>query len=207
MNKMIQRQDLVPPWIEKQQELLKAARVFRTRLRSDWRRYVARMIAAEGVLTSRGGRTSHAAVVARGMGKTAVCGAEELEVDVRELLARSPELELLHLVLRHDGRLGLRLPLQLGLRLVGEVVGEAAVGYDGGLRAAAATAASPSCVSRCVPLKAAAGSVCRLWESAKTPWGFFLLFSSGRVPARCFDLPAMSVERAVGNHRPQHVHL
>ena len=41
------------------------------------------MIAAEGVLTSRGGRTSHAAVVARGMGKTAVCGAEELEVDAR----------------------------------------------------------------------------------------------------------------------------
>ena len=41
------------------------------------------MIAAQGVLTSRGGRTSHAAVVARGMGKTAVCGAEELEVDVR----------------------------------------------------------------------------------------------------------------------------
>ena len=44
---------------------------------------LAGMIAAEGVLTSRGGRTSHAAVVARGMGKTAVCGAEELEVDVR----------------------------------------------------------------------------------------------------------------------------
>jgi len=40
------------------------------------------MIAAEGVLTSRGGKTSHAAVVARGMGKTCVCGAEELEVDV-----------------------------------------------------------------------------------------------------------------------------
>jgi len=39
------------------------------------------MIAAEGVLTSRGGKTSHAAVVARGMGKTCVCGAEELEVD------------------------------------------------------------------------------------------------------------------------------
>ncbi|MDL5158752.1 pyruvate, phosphate dikinase [Actinomycetospora termitidis] len=44
---------------------------------------LAGMIAAEGILTSRGGRTSHAAVVARGMGKTAVCGAEELEVDVR----------------------------------------------------------------------------------------------------------------------------
>ena len=38
------------------------------------------MIAAEGVLTSRGGKTSHAAVVARGMGKTCVCGADDLEV-------------------------------------------------------------------------------------------------------------------------------
>ncbi|MGH2907701.1 MAG: putative PEP-binding protein, partial [Solirubrobacteraceae bacterium] len=41
------------------------------------------MIAAQGILTSRGGKTSHAAVVARGMGKTCVCGAEELEVDIR----------------------------------------------------------------------------------------------------------------------------
>jgi len=41
------------------------------------------MIAARGILTSRGGKTSHAAVVARGMGKTCVCGAEELEVDTR----------------------------------------------------------------------------------------------------------------------------
>jgi pyruvate,orthophosphate dikinase len=38
------------------------------------------MIAAAGILTARGGKTSHAAVVARGMGKTCVCGAEELEV-------------------------------------------------------------------------------------------------------------------------------
>ena len=41
------------------------------------------MIAAKGILTSRGGKTSHAAVVARGMGKTCVCGAEELEVDTK----------------------------------------------------------------------------------------------------------------------------
>ncbi|HTT53557.1 MAG TPA: pyruvate, phosphate dikinase [Streptosporangiaceae bacterium] len=41
------------------------------------------MIASRGILTSRGGKTSHAAVVARGMGKTCVCGAEELEVDTR----------------------------------------------------------------------------------------------------------------------------
>ncbi|MDP4714827.1 MAG: pyruvate, phosphate dikinase [Candidatus Nanopelagicales bacterium] len=39
------------------------------------------MVAAAGILTSRGGKTSHAAVVARGMGKTAVCGAEDLAVD------------------------------------------------------------------------------------------------------------------------------
>ncbi|MEU4421676.1 pyruvate, phosphate dikinase [Actinoplanes sp. NPDC024001] len=39
------------------------------------------MIAAQGILTSRGGKTSHAAVVARGMGKTCVCGAEELLID------------------------------------------------------------------------------------------------------------------------------
>ncbi|MEV7613701.1 pyruvate, phosphate dikinase [Streptomyces sp. NPDC089799] len=41
------------------------------------------MIASEGILTSRGGKTSHAAVVARGMGKTCVCGAEELDVDTK----------------------------------------------------------------------------------------------------------------------------
>ena len=40
------------------------------------------MIAARGILTSRGGKTSHAAVVARGMGKTCVCGADELDMDV-----------------------------------------------------------------------------------------------------------------------------
>ncbi|MEU7588233.1 pyruvate, phosphate dikinase [Micromonospora sp. NPDC049230] len=39
------------------------------------------MIAAQGILTSRGGKTSHAAVVARGMGKTCVCGTEELRID------------------------------------------------------------------------------------------------------------------------------
>ncbi|HLK01580.1 MAG TPA: pyruvate, phosphate dikinase [Streptosporangiaceae bacterium] len=41
------------------------------------------MIAAQGILTSRGGKTSHAAVVARGMGKTCVCGAEALDVDTK----------------------------------------------------------------------------------------------------------------------------
>ncbi len=48
MNKMIQRQDIVPPWIEKQQDLVKTANVFRSRLRNDWKRYAARMIASRG---------------------------------------------------------------------------------------------------------------------------------------------------------------
>ena len=39
------------------------------------------MIAAQGILTSHGGKTSHAAVVARGMGKPCVCGAEKLKID------------------------------------------------------------------------------------------------------------------------------
>ncbi len=39
------------------------------------------MVAARGVLTSRGGKTSHAAVVARGMGRTCVVGVEALRVD------------------------------------------------------------------------------------------------------------------------------
>jgi pyruvate,orthophosphate dikinase len=46
------------------------------------------MIAANGVLTSRGGKTSHAAVVARGMGRTCVCGAEAIDVDIRTRTAR-----------------------------------------------------------------------------------------------------------------------
>lgn len=48
MNKIIQRQDIMPPWIEKQQELVKAAHVFRARLRNDWTRTAARTIASRG---------------------------------------------------------------------------------------------------------------------------------------------------------------
>ncbi|HEY8736437.1 MAG TPA: pyruvate, phosphate dikinase, partial [Candidatus Dormibacteraeota bacterium] len=44
------------------------------------------MIAAKGVLTARGGKTSHAAVVARGMGKPCVAGAESLKVDLTKRL-------------------------------------------------------------------------------------------------------------------------
>ncbi|MEM1742526.1 MAG: pyruvate, phosphate dikinase, partial [Nitrososphaerota archaeon] len=42
------------------------------------------IIAAQGILTSRGGMTSHAAVVARGMGKPAVVGAEMIKIDLEK---------------------------------------------------------------------------------------------------------------------------
>jgi len=47
------------------------------------------MIAAAGILTSRGGKTSHAAVVARGMGKTCVCGVEAIDVDTKKRILRA----------------------------------------------------------------------------------------------------------------------
>ena len=57
---------------------------------------LAGMVAAAGILTSRGGKTSHAAVVARGMGKTAVCGAESLLVDIENKQITLPSGEILH---------------------------------------------------------------------------------------------------------------
>ena len=50
------------------------------------------MIAANGILTSRGGKTSHAAVVARGMGKTCVCGADSIDVQVNDKTATIGDL-------------------------------------------------------------------------------------------------------------------
>lgn len=49
------------------------------------------MIPAQGVLTSRGGMTSHAAVVARGMGKPCVAGAETLKIDLKNETLTSPD--------------------------------------------------------------------------------------------------------------------
>ena len=48
MNKIIQKQEIVPPWIEKQQEVANDTVRFRGRLRADWRRHAARVIASEG---------------------------------------------------------------------------------------------------------------------------------------------------------------
>ncbi|MET4807461.1 pyruvate, phosphate dikinase [Limibacillus sp. MBR-115] len=52
------------------------------------------MHAAKGILTTRGGMTSHAAVVARGMGRACVAGAGELRVDYRNGTIRVRDIEL-----------------------------------------------------------------------------------------------------------------
>ncbi|MDW8804548.1 pyruvate, phosphate dikinase [Streptomyces scabiei] len=66
------------------------------------------MLAAQAVLTSRGGKTSHAAVVARGMGKVCVCGAEELTVntDARRFTTRDGSVVEEGTVLSVDGSAG-----------------------------------------------------------------------------------------------------
>ncbi|KAF2400751.1 hypothetical protein EJ06DRAFT_537646 [Trichodelitschia bisporula] len=48
LNKVIKKQDIVPPWIEKQQELVSTSTKFRSRLRNDWKRHAARMISSQG---------------------------------------------------------------------------------------------------------------------------------------------------------------
>ena len=52
------------------------------------------MIASRGILTSHGGKTSHAAVVARGMGKPCVCGCEALEIDEEKRVCRVGDTEI-----------------------------------------------------------------------------------------------------------------
>jgi pyruvate,orthophosphate dikinase len=55
---------------------------------------VAGFHAARGILTSEGGKASHAALVARGMGRPAVVGAGELEIDVRARVIRAGDVEI-----------------------------------------------------------------------------------------------------------------
>ncbi|MFS8571109.1 MAG: pyruvate, phosphate dikinase [Thermaerobacter sp.] len=52
------------------------------------------MIAAQGILTSRGGMTCHAAIVARGMGKPCVVGCDAVQIDLERGVARIGDVEL-----------------------------------------------------------------------------------------------------------------
>ena len=52
------------------------------------------MHAAKGILTARGGMTSHAAVVARGMGRPCVSGSSEIEIDYEKKLFKVQDREI-----------------------------------------------------------------------------------------------------------------
>lgn len=67
MNKIIQRQEIVPPWIEKQQELMKMVHTFRQRMRNDWRRHAARSISSKGGSLDEQIRTAKAYALAEEM--------------------------------------------------------------------------------------------------------------------------------------------
>lgn len=54
------------------------------------------IISAQAVVTSRGGMTSHAAVVARGMGKACICGCEAMKIDLHEKQFRVGEITVNH---------------------------------------------------------------------------------------------------------------
>lgn len=55
---------------------------------------ISGMVASQGILTARGGMTSHAAVVARGMGKPCVCGASAIQIDPARGLVKVGNHEL-----------------------------------------------------------------------------------------------------------------
>ena len=52
------------------------------------------MHAAKGILTARGGMTSHAAVVARGMGRPCVSGSSEININYEKKIFKTSELEV-----------------------------------------------------------------------------------------------------------------
>ena len=54
------------------------------------------IVAAQAIVTSRGGMTSHAAVVARGMGKACICGCEALKIDLKEKQFKVGEVVVKH---------------------------------------------------------------------------------------------------------------
>jgi len=77
---------------------------------------LAGMVAAEGILTSHGGKTSHAAVIARGMGTPCVCGADALKIDAE---AKQAEISGTDIVIR-EGDL-ISLDGTSGIVVLGEV--------------------------------------------------------------------------------------
>lgn len=95
MNKIIQKQEIVPPWIEKQQELIKAANVFRARLRADWKRHAARMIASKGGSLDTQVRRAEAYAIAEAANNPKAKKTESMtEIDHEERLSQVTVMEL-----------------------------------------------------------------------------------------------------------------
>ena len=94
MNKIIQKQEIVPPWIEKQQELIKAANVFRARLRADWKRHAARVIASKGGSLDTQVRRAEAYVIAEAANNPRAMKSESMtEIDHEGRLSQVTETE------------------------------------------------------------------------------------------------------------------
>lgn len=97
MNKIIQKQAIVPPWIEKQQELVKAAAVFRSRLRADWKRHVVRVIASNGgtlegqVRRARRYAAAEAAIASKATSSPREIKGQTTDSTDAEALTKAPE--------------------------------------------------------------------------------------------------------------------
>ena len=124
MNKMIQRQDIVPPWIEKQQEVVATSTRFRGQLRASWRRHVSRSVASRGGSLESQMKTARALALAESIHNpqkkkfekmNAVNGdgqisqitlAEELKASSTEdPIDVENEIEILEQILNDDGSL------------------------------------------------------------------------------------------------------
>jgi pyruvate,orthophosphate dikinase len=121
--------------------------------------------ASDGILTSKGGLTSHAAIVTRGMGKPCVCGTEEIEIDLNlkqfqvkgQVVREGHEITI-------DGTTGAvylgSLPLEEGQMI--EELGELSTWADGFKRLGVmANADTPVMVSQAIKLGAEGIGLCR----------------------------------------------
>ena len=121
--------------------------------------------AADGVLTSKGGLTSHAAIVTRGMGKPCVCGTEEIEIDLnlKQFQVKGQVVRQGHDI-TIDGTTGAvylgSLPLEEGQMI--EELGELLTWADGFKRLGVmANADTPVMVSQAIKLGAEGIGLCR----------------------------------------------
>ena len=124
MNKMIQRQDIVPPWIEKQQEVVATSTRFRGQLRASWRRHVSRSIASRGGSLEDQMKTARALALAESIhnpqkkkiekinavGEDGQVSQITLAGELKETSAADPvpvetEIEILEQILNDDGSL------------------------------------------------------------------------------------------------------